>query len=103
MGSLAATLVNASNALQVFEGALDVTQNNVANANTPGYANQVATLEALPFNVKTGASGGVELANTQSTRDQYAEQSVRTQQTATSYDQQQVTDLSTAKNYFSLS
>lgn len=103
MGSLAASLINASNALQAYEGALDVTQNNVTNANTPGYANQVATLVAQPFNVKTGSAGGVELGVTESTRDQFAEQAVRTQQTATSYDQQQVTDLSTAQNYFSLS
>jgi flagellar hook-associated protein 1 len=103
MGDLAASLINASSALQVYEGALDVTQNNVTNANTPGYANQVATLVAQPFNVKTGAPGGVELGNTQSTRNQFAEQSVRTQQTAVSYDQQQVADLTTAQNYFSLS
>jgi flagellar hook-associated protein 1 len=103
MGNIAATLATAANALQVYEGALDVTQNNVANANTPGYANQVPTLLAQPFNVLTGASGGVTLGTTQSTRDQFAEQSVRTQQTAYSYDQQQVSDLSSAQNYFSLS
>jgi len=103
MGNLTATLVNAANALQVYEGALDVTQNNVSNANTPGYANQVPTLVAQPFNVLTGSAGGVALGVTQSTRDQYVEQSVRTQQTASSYDQQQVSDLSTAQNYFSLS
>lgn len=103
MGSLAASLTNAANALQVFEGALDVTQNNVTNADTPGYASQVPTLTAQPFNVTTGAPGGVTLGITQSTRDQFAEQAVRTQQTAYSYDQQQVSDLSTAQNYFSLS
>jgi flagellar hook-associated protein 1 len=103
MGDLATTMINAASALQVYEGALDVTQNNVTNANTPGYATQVATLVAQPFNVITGAPGGVELGNTQSTRDQFLEQSVRTEQTAYSYDQQQVSDLSTAQNYFSLS
>lgn len=89
--------------MQAFEGALDVTENNVTNANTPGYADQVATLVAQPFDLTTGAPGGVSLGATQSTRDQYAEQSVRTQQTAYSYDQQQVTDLTTAQNYFSMS
>jgi flagellar hook-associated protein 1 len=103
MGNISATLATAANALGVYEGALDVTQNNVTNANTPGYANQVATLVAQPFNVLTGASGGVKLGETQSTRSQFAEQSVRTQQTDYSYDQQQVQDLSTAQNYFSLS
>ena len=103
MGNLTASLVNASSALEVYEGALDVTQNNVTNANTPGYANQLVTLVAQPFDLATGASGGVTLGTTQSSRSQFAEQAVRTQQTAYSYDQQQVSDLSTAQNYFSLS
>lgn len=103
MGSLAASLTNAANALQAYQGALDVTQNNVTNANTPGYANQVATLVAQPFDLATGASGGVIAGTPENTRDQFAEQAVRTQQTAYSYDQQQVADLSTAQNYFSLS
>lgn len=103
MGDLATSMINAASALQVYEGALDVTQNNVTNANTPGYATQAPTLVAQPFNVLTGSPGGVELGTTQSTRDQFLEQSVRTQQTAYSYDQQQVSDLSTVQNYFSLS
>lgn len=103
MGNLAVSLVNAATAMEAYEGALNVAENNVTNANTPGYADQVATFEAQPFDLATGAPGGVLLGPTQSTRDQYAEQSVRTQQTAVSYDQQQVSDLSTAQNYFSLS
>jgi flagellar hook-associated protein 1 FlgK len=103
MGNIAAALSNAANALQVFESALNVTQNNVTNANSPGYAAQVATLVAQPFDVNGDSPGGVSLGITQSTRDQFSEQAVRTQQTATSYDQQQVSDLSVAQNYFSLS
>jgi len=103
MSSLAASLTNAAGALEAYEGALAVTQNNVSNANTPGYANQVATLVAQPFDLAEGSPGGVVLGTTQSTRDQFAEQAVRTQQTDYSYDQQQVQDLTTAQNYFSLS
>jgi flagellar hook-associated protein 1 FlgK len=103
MGSLSTSLINAANALQVYSDALDVAQNNVTNANTPGYASQSATLVAQPFDLATGAPGGVALGTTQSSRSQYADQSVRTEQTAYSYDQQQVSDLSTAQNYFSLS
>ena len=58
---------------------------------------------AQPFDLATGRLGGVILGTTQSSRSQFAEQSVRTEQTAYSYDQQQVSDLSTAQNYFSLS
>lgn len=103
MGNLTVSLINAANAMQVYEGALDVTENNVTNANTPGYADQVASMVAQPFDLATGLPGGVSAGATQSTRNQFAEQSVRTQQTAYSYDQQQVTDLSSAQNYFSMS
>jgi len=103
MGSLSTSLINSANALRVYSEALDVVQNNVTNANTPGFASQSATLVAQPFDLVTGAPGGVGLGPTQSSRNQYAEQSVRTEQNAYSYDQQQVSDLSTAQNYFSLS
>jgi flagellar hook-associated protein 1 FlgK len=103
MGNLTTSLITASNALEAYEGALDVTQNNVTNANTPGYAKQLVDLVAQPFDLTTGAAGGVALGPTESSRSQLAEQSVRTEQTAYSYDQQQVADLSTAQNYFSLS
>ncbi len=103
MGNLTTSLINAANALQVYGSALNVTENNVTNANTPGYVRQSATLVAQPFDLATGAPGGVLLGPTGSSRDQFAEQSVRTQQTAYGYDQQKVTDLSTAQNYFSLS
>jgi flagellar hook-associated protein FlgK len=41
MGSLFSALDSASQSLQAFERAMDVTQNDVTNANSPGYANQV--------------------------------------------------------------
>jgi flagellar hook-associated protein 1 len=103
MGNLTTSLINAGNALQVYESALDVTENNVTNANTPGYARQSATLVAQPFDLTTGAPGGVLLGPTQSSRNQFAEQSVRAEQTANGFDQQKVSDLSTVQNYFGLS
>ncbi len=103
MGSLTASLINAASALYVYEGALDVTENNVSNANTPGYAKQMVSLVAQSFDLSTGAPGGVILGTDQTSRNQLAEQSVRSQQNAYSYDQQQVSDLSSAQNYFSLS
>ena len=60
MGSLSTALINSANALQVYSDALDVVQNNVTNANTPGYASQSPTLVAQPFDLATGAPGGVE-------------------------------------------
>jgi flagellar hook-associated protein 1 len=103
MGNLSTSILNSANALQVYSNALEVVQNNVTNANTPGYATQLVALQAQPFDLTTGMPGGVALGPTQSTRDQFAEQGVRTQQTASGYYQQQVSDLTTAQNYFPMS
>ena len=48
---------SAAGALEAFSRVMEVTQNNVANANTPGYAKQTQTLEALPFDVASGTAG----------------------------------------------
>ena len=80
MGGLFGILNNSSGALQAFQRSLEVTQNNVSNANTPGYARQWQPLESLSFNPARGLLGGVTAATVQSTRDEYAEQGVRTQQ-----------------------
>src|SRR5580704_4079157 len=103
MGNLTTSLINSAGALNVYASALEVTENNVTNANTPDYAKQTATLEAQPFDLVTGLPGGVALGPTQSSRSQVAEQSVRDQQTASAFDQQKVSDLSTTQNFFSVS
>jgi flagellar hook-associated protein FlgK len=54
MANLLSTLMSSANALSVFERALLVSQNNVANASTPGYAAQRVLLEALDFNPELG-------------------------------------------------
>jgi flagellar hook-associated protein 1 FlgK len=103
MGNLLTSLLNSSQALDVYQQALTVTQNNVVNANTPGYAKQAASFEALPFDVTVGLPGGVKAGPVQSSRDAYAEQSVREQQTASNYYQQKVADLTPLQSYFDLS
>ena len=47
MGSLFGTLNNSLDAIEAYQSALNVSQNNVSNASTPGYAAQEATFEAL--------------------------------------------------------
>src|SRR5580698_6345923 len=79
MGSLFGTLNNTLDAIEAFQSALNVSQNNVSNASTPGYARQVANLEALPFDPSGGLTGGVEAGPTQSTQDEYVNQAVNTQ------------------------
>jgi flagellar hook-associated protein 1 len=43
MGTLTALLNLSQNALEASQSAIDITSNNVANANTPGYTDEVAT------------------------------------------------------------
>jgi flagellar hook-associated protein 1 FlgK len=78
MGGLFGALANSLSAIEAFQNALDVTQNNVSNASTPGYASQIATFEAQSFDPQGGLDGGVNSGPTQSTDNHYADQAVRT-------------------------
>ena len=74
MGSLFGILNSSANSLAAFQRSLEVAQNNVSNASTAGYAKQVPTLNALPFDPQNGLLGGVQSGNPQSTRDEFLEQ-----------------------------
>src|SRR5580698_8396884 len=79
MGSLFGTLNSSLDAIRAFQTALSISQNNVSNASTPGYARQEANLEAPPFLPSAGLTGGVQEGPTISTQNEYADQAVRTQ------------------------
>ncbi|MBZ5649469.1 MAG: flagellar hook-associated protein FlgK [Acidobacteriia bacterium] len=72
MPGLNTSLSIAVQALEANQGALNVTSNNIANVNTPGYSRQVAILNEAPTfqenNITFG--GGVTLEQFQSVRDQ---------------------------------
>lgn len=93
MSNLLATLMSSTNALRAFDRALNVVQNNVANASTPGYAKQVQTLTAERFDPDRGFAGGVKAGIAVSRRSQYAEQAVRKQQSGLGYAGQRQLDL----------
>jgi flagellar hook-associated protein 1 FlgK len=99
---LLATLLNSSNALDVYSQEFSTIQNNIANANTPGYADQNLALKADSFDPQTNVSGGVSVAGLQSTRSEYLEQNVRTQTTALGTAEQQVSDLTPLQTIFNL-
>ena len=103
MGSLMTALMNTANSMKAVEQALTVTENNVVNASTPGYAKQTATFVAQPFDLTVGLPGGVAAGLVQSSRDAFAEQAVRSQQTDVNYYQQKVSDLTSVESYFSTS
>jgi len=79
MGGLFGALNGSLSALDAFQNALTVAQNNISNSSTPGYSAQIATFEARSFNPNQGLDGGVDSGPTQSTDNQYADQAVRTQ------------------------
>jgi len=103
MANILATLGSTAGALDAIDQVLQITQNNVANASTPGYAKQSLDLEALPFDLSTGASGGVRAGQIQSSRDQYAEQAVRSQNTLLGNARQNVSSLTSLQSLFDIS
>ena len=103
MGGLFSSLNNSVEALQSLERALAVSQNNVSNANTPGYARQVAQLESQPFNLSAGLTGGVQYGGTQSTQNEYLDQAVRTQLSAQGYFTGQSGPLASIQSLFDVS
>ncbi len=100
MGGLFSSLSNSVDALRSIESALAVSQNNVSNASTPGYADQVALLNSQPFNLSQGLAGGVQYGGTQSTQNEYVDQSVRTQLSAQGYFNAQSNALDSIQSLF---
>jgi len=103
MANLLAVLSNSAGALNAYDQVLQVTQNNVANASTPGYAEQSLPLQAMAFDPSMGLPGGVQTGQLQSARDEYAEQAVRQQNTALGSSQQLATSLQSLQSIFDIS
>jgi flagellar hook-associated protein 1 FlgK len=102
MSNLFATLQTSASALGVFQAALSVSANNVANASTPGYVRQTQGIKALPFDSGSGSQGGVAATQVESARDIYAERAVQLQVTLLGTSQQQVATLSPIQSSFDI-
>jgi flagellar hook-associated protein 1 FlgK len=102
VGSLFSALNSASSALVAFQQAVDTTQNNVTNANSPGYADQVPEFQARDFQSADGLSGGVVELN-QDTRNQFADTAVQQQLSLQGLYQQLQTSLTPLQNVFDVS
>jgi flagellar hook-associated protein 1 len=103
MGNLFSVLNSASQSLQAFEQAIDVTQNNVTNANSPGYAEQVPQLISQDFQSNTGVNAGGVQEVTQDTRSTYADTAVQQQLSLQGLYQQLQTTLAPLQNVFDVS
>ena len=103
MGSLMASMWIAAQALDVNQGALDATSNNIANANTPGYSREVVDLsEQTPVvfgNITYGT--GVTLQQIQSIRDQVLTLQIAQQTSQQSNSQTQLNALQQVQAMFS--
>jgi len=103
MSNLLASLIASAGTLEAYGRVLEATQNNVANASTPGYAKQRIGLYALPFDPAGGVTGGVRAGDVVSSRDEFAEAAVREQTTASGYQDQLVKSLSGIESRFDIS
>src|ERR1700749_2219137 len=103
MGNLFSALNSASQSLQAFERAIDVTQNNVTNANSPGYADQVPQFIPQDFQSNTGVNAGGVQEQTQDTRNTYADTAVQQQLSLQGMYQQLQTTLAPLQTVFDVS
>jgi flagellar hook-associated protein 1 FlgK len=103
MGSLSSSMWIAAQALDVDQGALDATSNNIANQNTPGYSREVPVLtEGAPTeegNVTYG--GGVVLQQIQSVTDQLLQIQISDQNQQQSSAQTQYNTMQQVQQLFS--
>ena len=78
MSGLNTSLMVAMQSLLAEQGALDLTTNNIANVNTPGYTREVPVLSEAPATQEANYAmgNGVVLEKYQSIRDQILEQQV---------------------------
>lgn len=100
MSNLMTSMATAGHALDVYQQALTVVQNNIANSTTPGYATQSLNMAAQPFDVASGLAGGVAAQGLDSARDEYAEEEVRRQLQSLGKYETQTSGLSSIDNLF---
>ncbi|MGH9659112.1 MAG: FlgK family flagellar hook-associated protein, partial [Bryobacteraceae bacterium] len=98
--SLFSALTASAQSLLAFQQSLDVVQNNINNASTPGFARQRQPLLAKLFQPEQGVAGGVETGARQSLRNDFAEVSVRRQTSALGRSDQLATTLSGLEAHF---
>lgn len=103
MSSLFSILGSTAGTLAAFQTALNVSQNNVANSATPGYAAQSVTFDALLFDPSNGDLGGVSAGEIQSSRNEFDEQNVREQNSLLGTAEQQVQSLTDLQSDFDIS
>jgi flagellar hook-associated protein 1 FlgK len=77
MGDLFSSLSMAARSLEAQRFGLDVTGQNIANVNTPGYARRVIDFAAVPPTDASSAGGGVDVVEVRAARDMLLERRMR--------------------------
>jgi flagellar hook-associated protein 1 FlgK len=104
MGTLTGLLNLAQNSLNANQSALDITSNNVANANTPGYTDEVATwheLDTVSLSHDSSAGMGATVSAT-SQRDPVLNQRVQQQTQSVAASTAESTALADLQSIFGL-
>jgi flagellar hook-associated protein 1 FlgK len=89
--------------MRAFQQGLNVVQSNVVNASTPGYVKQTQSFDAQTFDLSRGLPGGVAAGALVSSRNEYAEQIVRSQQHGLGEADQRTSDLAAVEPIFAFS
>ncbi len=76
MGGLFSALITTTGAMRANDRVLMTIQNNVSNANTPGYARRQLSLRPRHFDVRLGLAGGVETGELINYRNAFSERNV---------------------------
>jgi flagellar hook-associated protein 1 FlgK len=100
--SLFASLVSTAGALRAYDQSLNVIQNNVANADTPGFVRQRVTFLPQKFDIRQGLAGGVAIGDLLSSRDAYSERNVWRQMHLFGRYSQQTADLEQIEPMFKI-
>jgi flagellar hook-associated protein 1 FlgK len=100
MGSLFASLNTASTALDVFSRALGTDQANVANASTPGYAAQQATIQ--PIDLSGDGANVSDFVSITSNSNAYADATVQAAFSQASASQTAVQQLTSVNQLFDI-
>jgi len=103
VSNILSSLISSANALNTYDQVLQVSQNNVANASTPGFVKHRQSVLSLPFNPALGLTGGVRAGEVESARSTYADQTVRRQIILLGNAEQQVESLSSLQSVFDIS
>jgi flagellar hook-associated protein 1 FlgK len=105
MGGLNTSLLIGLQALEVNQGALDATSNNISNVNTAGYTREVPQISEVAETFSGGVvkGGGVTLDGLKSVRDELLNLQIQQQTSAQSGEDAQSTALDQVQTYFASS